>query len=481
MFGELGGRIARIGCLLKVASLLREDVLARVAVHHGCDRVVEIGAQGSTRRALHVGEEHGSEWLGHPRPYLVQSTAAIESSVLAVSESALASIPPDILVCAPICLVIEDTDARTETRDASTDRLGSLQAVVEAAGLDHEFVGWARSSRGPDVAVCLARRGAWRGPSDPPTEFRVLATITTYNEADVIVPAIRALLDQGIEVHLLDNWSTDATPQLVTDAFGGRVTIEYFPRDGPDGLYQLGALLGRIAEIASNSDADWIIYHDADECRHGPWSGVDLRAALYRVEMEGYNAANHTVIEFPPVDDGFPPGGDFEQYFTRFMPTETVANRIQIKAWKGRQVDLRSSGGHEAIFPGRQVHPFNFVLKHYPVRSQAHGERKVLRERKPRVVSEEKGRWHTHYDHVRSGYVFLRDPNELLLMGDDFSERWLLERLYGFPPPEVPYLPSGVRHVVPESLRRVRLLKSARSVRRLYRVARGRHPDSGRR
>jgi glycosyltransferase involved in cell wall biosynthesis len=327
----------------------------------------------------------------------------------------------------------------------------------------------------------LVRRGARRGPPDPPAEFRVLATITTYNEADVIVPSVRALLDQDVEVHLIDNWSTDGTPELVAEAFGGRITVERFPRGGPTGLYQLGDLLTRISEIARNSDADWIIHHDADERRHGPWSGLDLRAALYRVEMEGYNAVNHTVIDFPPVDDEFPPGGDFEEYFTRFSPNEITANRIQIKAWKGRQVDLRSSGGHEAIFPGRRVHPFNFLLKHYPVRSQAQGERKVLGERKPRVASNEKGRWHTHYDHVRSGHVFLRDPNELMPVDDDFSERWLLERLYGFPRPGIEHLPAEARRAVSEILRGVGLLESARSVRRRYRVARRRHPDTGRR
>jgi len=317
--------------------------------------------------------------------------------------------------------------------------------------------------------------------SEPPPAFRVLSIIPAYNEADVIVPTIRALLDDGVEVLLVDNWSTDGTPQLVSDAFGDRVAIERFPASGDTGFNQWSDQLDRFNEIANQSNADWVTRHDADERRSGPWQHLNLRASLYRADMEGYNAVDHTVIEFPPVDNAFPAGSDYETYFTFFSPNEITANAKQIKAWKTREVDLRSSGGHEAVFPGRRVHPLNFLLKHYPVRSQAHGERKVLSERTPRITPEEKGRWHTHYDHVRAGHVFLRDPRDLIASDDWFAERWLLERLYGFTPLQVHYVPPAVHRALSAVLRRIGLLDSVRSIRRSYRLARRRHPDSGRR
>jgi hypothetical protein len=198
--------------------------------------------------------------------------------------------------------------------------------------------------------------------------------------------------------------------------------------------------------------------------------------------MEGYNAVDHTVLEFPPVDNDFPPGADFERYFSYFSPTATVADRTQIKAWKAREVDLRSSGGHEAAFPGRRIHPLNFLLKHYPIRSQAHGERKVLSARKPRITPEERRLgWHTQYDHVRPGHVFVRDLRELLPADKDFTERWLLERLYDFPLSVADPLPREIRRAMSTALRKAGLLEPARTVRRMYRVSRGRHPDTGRR
>ena len=60
--------------------------------------------------------------------------------------------------------------------------------------------------------------------------------------------------------------------------------------------------------------------------------------------------------------------------------THVGENRLQRKAWKASPVvDLATSGGHDATFPGRLVHPYNFLLRHYPIRSQRHGEDKVLR------------------------------------------------------------------------------------------------------
>ena len=57
-----------------------------------------------------------------------------------------------------------------------------------------------------------------------------------------------------------------------------------------------------------------------------------------------------------------------------------------------QQPDLAGSGGHEAVFTGRRVFPYNFLSKHYPVRSQAHGERKIFVERSARR-SESARRW----------------------------------------------------------------------------------------
>ena len=72
-------------------------------------------------------------------------------------------------------------------------------------------------------------------------------------------------------------------------------------------------------------------------------------------------------------------------------------------------------------------------LKHYPIRSQRRGERKVLHERKTRFNPEERSfGWHAQYDELGPGHSFLRHPSELEYADDaTLYETYLAQRLSG--------------------------------------------------
>jgi hypothetical protein len=165
---------------------------------------------------------------------------------------------------------------------------------------------------------------------------------------------------------------------------------------------------------AATLDADWFIHHDADEFRESPWPGVTLRESLRRVEAAGYTAVDFEVLHFWPTD------ADTDALDVRGrMPYHEPArpwDEVQIKCWKktGQPVDLVSSGGHEVVFEGRRVFPIPFLLRHYPIRSQAHGERKVFQERRARFKPSERARgWHVQYDQFEEGASFVRDAASL--------------------------------------------------------------------
>lgn len=269
-----------------------------------------------------------------------------------------------------------------------------------------------------------------------PSDFRVVAIMAAYNEQDIIVPSIRRLIDHGVEVYLIDNWSTDATFDFAKQFQGqGLIGVERFPKDGPSPHFHLRGLLTRVEELAREIEADWFIHHDVDEVRLSPWSGVSLRNGLYMVDREGFNCIDHTLIEFHPVDNNFVAGSDFESYFKLFEFSRHRSHFIQIKAWKnlGQRISLAESCGHDVRFEGRRIYPYKFLLKHYPFRSQAHGERKVFLERKARWNSEERAKgFHVQYDDVREGHVFLRQSSELELFDEArFNKTHLVERLSG--------------------------------------------------
>ncbi|GIK24976.1 MAG: hypothetical protein BroJett006_12220 [Betaproteobacteria bacterium] len=267
--------------------------------------------------------------------------------------------------------------------------------------------------------------------------FKVVAIMTAYNESDIIYPSLCRLIKSGVAVYLIDNWSTDGTASAASPLLGkGLIAIERFPPQNPSQSYDWQALLKRVEEVAQTLEADWFIHHDVDEIRESPWPELSLRDTLCYADRLGFNAVDHTVLDFRPIDDNFPSGGDFGAYFRHWEFGRRRGHFVQIKAWKnpGARVSLAASGGHEAIFPDRRVFPYKFLLRHYPVRSQRHGEKKILVERKPRFNRDEKVAlgWHSQYDHIRTGHNFIHDPSSLILFDTDcFYRDYLVERTSG--------------------------------------------------
>ena len=61
--------------------------------------------------------------------------------------------------------------------------------------------------------------------------FRVIAIITAFNEGDIISPVIGHLVENGIDIYLIDNLSTDDTVEQASQWLGrGLLHIELFPQ-----------------------------------------------------------------------------------------------------------------------------------------------------------------------------------------------------------------------------------------------------------
>lgn len=314
-----------------------------------------------------------------------------------------------------------------------------FQTLFRAAGLNIEFSGltannnrdWAKRT----IMTILSRYGI-ESKVSAPSDFRVMAFICAYNEEDIIEATLRHLACQGVDTHLIDNWSTDRTVERA-EAFLGRglSRITKFPPDRPSSTYDWYALLSHVESLSHCSGADWCLHYDADEIRESPWPQVRLRDAFFRVDCQGFNAIDHTCIVFHPTLEQREKPTTLESY-RWFEFGKRGGHFQQVKAWKRQdtKVRLADSGGHKAEFPGRRIYPFKFLLKHYPVRSQSHGTRKILAERQPRwnIEEREKRGWHVQYDGIRSNSSFLRSPSDLLEFDShSFYCAYLVERLSG--------------------------------------------------
>jgi hypothetical protein len=317
----------------------------------------------------------------------------------------------------------------------------AARQALERSGVEAAFLG--RSGLRGEVSsyLALVHRAGTPAPRDvrPPGDFRVLAIVPAYNEADVIGQTLGDLAGQGVDTWLIDNWSTDATVERARRRLGrGLVGIERFPANGPSGTYDLRALMARVEAIAAAERwPTWVMLHDADERRRSPWPGLGLRDALWHVGRSGFSCIDHVTLTFWPGDDAFDPAGpDIERQLVHFEFSDHPGHFHQRRAWKrtGAPVSLAPSAGHDVGFEGRRVYPYKFLLKHYPIRSQAHGRRKVLQERANRWNAGERALgWHRQYDGPGADPErFTRDPATLTRFDPEtFAEAYLVERLSG--------------------------------------------------
>ena len=266
--------------------------------------------------------------------------------------------------------------------------------------------------------------------------FRVVALIAAFNEGDIISFVIEHLVENGVDVYLIDNHSTDDTVKQASKWLGrGLLKIEVFPEhlqglSGSSGTFDWTAILRRKEELAGELQTDWFIHHDADEFRESPWPGLTLKHAIQWVDSLGYNCLDFRVLNFPPTDEGFHPGDDPRTYFT-FYEEGADFDKTQLKSWKSGPgpISLAPHAGHEVRFKGRCVFPVPFLLRHYPIRGQEHGRRKVFEERKPRFLENERAKgWHRQYNRViNESHCFPSRPQGVT----PFSSRQSTARING--------------------------------------------------
>lgn len=256
----------------------------------------------------------------------------------------------------------------------------------------------------------------------PVAKLIIVAIISAFNEGDTIYHVIGDLIKNGISIYLIDNSSTDNTYEQASKWLGkGLLHIEKFPDDcgypaRSKKEYVWGDILKRKEELAYQLNADWFIHADADEFRESPFPGTNLAEGIAIVDNWGYNAINFELFNFRPIDNSFKEGDDVRKYLKHFEHGQWF-DRNQIKAWKKQpqRINLVSSGGHIVQFPECKIFPVPFILKHYPIRSDIQGKRKVFKDRLPRFSKEEKAiGWHVQYDTIsKKEETFLYNADEL--------------------------------------------------------------------
>jgi hypothetical protein len=427
---------------------------AFVAARYGADTIIDVGC-GSARKlmALHgvrkVGIDFGDNLI-HCRQMFPSETwidADFERIEDGLIDDALAA--RSVVVCADVIehlvdpgrlldwlsrlsrrarAVIITTPERDRVRgidDAGPPgnpshvrewNLPELEQLLTQHGLAPTFIGLTVNNNvdlEKKTILALIDHAANEARALPlPADFRPLALIATYNDADIIEEIAVTLLDDGFDVHMIDNWSDDGGFESLTalrQRYRG-LSVERFPADAPAQHYEWETILDRKSAIAAAHPGRWIVHQDSDEIRQSPWSGVSFRHGLAIADRMGCNAVDFTVCDFRPLDDKFGPGDPLERTLTHFEFGKRAGHFSQVKAWKqGTQpVALAASGGHNVAFAGRRVFPYKFLLRHYPLRSPQQARKKIFTERVARFSPRERAKgWHVQYDGLPPDAPFL--------------------------------------------------------------------------
>lgn len=249
--------------------------------------------------------------------------------------------------------------------------------------------------------------------------MRVVALLAVHNEERFIDACLKHLIQNGVEVYVIDDGSTDETASIARKYMGnGVIAVQSLAHDG---TFRLHDQLLLKEDLVQSINADWFMHVDADEIRLPPAGHSSLAAAIEEVDAAGFNAINFLEYTFVPTLEN--PDHDHDRYmdtmrwYYPFLPTFPHRRN----AWKRQscRVDLHTHGGHRVQFPELKMFEESFGMRHYLLLGERHLERKYLSRHFPQ---EELARdWHRNRTGLDKSMFVWPSQSDLRTYTDDAS------------------------------------------------------------
>ena len=257
--------------------------------------------------------------------------------------------------------------------------------------------------------------------------MKVVALMIVRNEEDCLPRCLEHLAEQGLQAAVIDNGSTDRTPDILA-SFAPRVVVHVEPAPF-HGVFEWSKLLAQAGRMQRGLDADWFHMNSPDEIMNSQRPGERLLDAVRRVDAAGFTAINYEEFVFLPVDEKMSGAGQAFDRLLRHYYFYAPSPLRQMRTWKNQPgLSNVDSGGHHLQGPDIRLYPENLVLRHYIALSADQFRRKYAgRIFPPQELA--KG-WHANRVNIDTRQIRLPPRNRLkeLTSGDlstlDRSDPW---------------------------------------------------------
>ena len=197
---------------------------------------------------------------------------------------------------------------------------------------------------------------------------QVWAVSMVRDEADMICATVRQLVDEGVDgIIIANNRSTDSTGFLL-EALQQTVPIPLIVEEDDEPGYYQARKMTRLAKLAHDRGADWIVPFDADEIWYceGDRVAVELRNMPRGVEAVGVPMLNHyrTALDVGGTRGRLAP-------VTSMVFRDVHLNPLPKCAYRWRSGSKLEMGNHGVYFSGRPafLNGSPLRIRHFPYRS----------------------------------------------------------------------------------------------------------------
>lgn len=189
------------------------------------------------------------------------------------------------------------------------------------------------------------------------------------DEADIVEQTVGWMATQVDHVIVADNGSKDGTREIL-EGLGVEVV------DDPEVGYYQSEKMTRLAHIAANRGARWVIPFDADELWYSPFGQI-------ADALENRREAAVAAPVFDHVASGIDPEGPpveaigWRRREQIPLPKMAVRPLLPVRIWQGNHGADWADGGEEGQDNGLGIVPGLLVVRHYPYRSAEQMVRKA--------------------------------------------------------------------------------------------------------